>query len=312
MGWLILIAAAVAGAVFWARSRSEKNDGREFSFQSYGKGNAEVFDSDEPVHAKPGTYDTSVFSHPETGKFTFPKYKRDSRFLVQIKDLTNYREELWDGLDLEEKREYDFKSFEYDLSSVCFEFEVDPFETFFKRLKKEDLEPYSFLRNKPDIIEELANCLDDDDLEFHADEESEGKLLQAGLVEEVLEPVNTEDEKRQHLKGQTKDELKPLCKAAGVAVSQRKSDIIDQLLDAEIEIEPVVWLKPTQAARAFIQSLSRWYVDELKGNLERFHPGYVEPVITEAMEQAGQDGMPQLENLLSEEIETQYWRSRYL
>jgi len=84
------------------------------------------------LSAKDGTFDKTYFIDPDTNKFKFPKYNKDNnKFLVQIKDITNYREIYFDGYNKMERENFSFEDFEKIFAQP--ELEIESFEDFLEK-----------------------------------------------------------------------------------------------------------------------------------------------------------------------------------
>lgn len=65
------------------------------------------------LSAKDELFDKSYFLDPDTNRFKFPKYNKDNKgFLVEIKDITNYKEYYFDDYSKAERERFSFEDFE--------------------------------------------------------------------------------------------------------------------------------------------------------------------------------------------------------
>ena len=312
----------VAIVVIIVKLSAPKKNKAGFSFETRDQPQPTI----EPAHAKPGTFDEAVFFSPKTGLFQFPKYKKDPRYRVQIKDVTDHaenKEYLKCMYEPEERRNYSIQDFEKDFDSFYFEMEVTPFEDFFGKLKKEELSPCTtFYRNFEDFSC-LDNLADGDTWQEYAEiEKSENgeqsilpsedpvtrQLLEEGVLKtEIVEPGTPESLER-FLSGLFKKDLVPYCREYGVDQKAKKADMIAALCAKNIPIpepDPEPEYVITEKGRDYLKGIYRLYVDDLLGNLQRFHPLLIEEIMEAAVDE-GAD-LPGLDRILAEKLEDQFW-----
>lgn len=81
--------------------------------------------------AIPGTFDSSYFINQNNNNFRFPKYRSTKSSIVKIVDETDYREDIWQMLEPQEKKEFDISDFSKHFISA--DIETDPFLSFFDK-----------------------------------------------------------------------------------------------------------------------------------------------------------------------------------
>jgi hypothetical protein len=264
---------------------------------------ATAFGSSDHVHAKRGTFDESYFFHPETKRFRFPKYKHEKRFLVRIRDHTDYRSEFWADLDAEERREYSMLDFEMAFCGP--ELEVEGLETLFYKSTAKHLEPLSVLRGQWGILQSLLEIKDD---WFIADHES--RVIQTLIDGYLLTRCPSSFEDKLKYFGQfNATELRRVAKAAGVQPGRNKQETIDRMIVSELSFDLPPAVVPHPRLYEWFSNLVELYVDDIKANADRFHPLYI-PEIWEAALDA--NDCPLVETAIKEVIESRYWADRLM
>lgn len=255
------------------------------------------------THAVQGTYDESYFVNPKTGRFCFPKYKRDARFRVQIIDKTNYREEIWNDLDSEEKREFSIYDFEDFFPSL--ELEVDDFESFIRKVKKSEMEPLGYVHGHRDVVIELLGEDPEELIGLGAEDDLFDRMLNEGYLY-LWEPM-TGEQKDDLLHSFTATTLKVACKASGLKQSGKKTVLIDRLIQSNANLDLFRLGIMSPQLIEWLQGLIELYIGEVSANADRFHPIYLE----EIWDVAEDCGFPLLENRLEQIRDSKYWQCRF-
>ena len=215
------------------------------------------------------SFDRSAFVDSDTGKFRFPSYASAPGSLVRVKDRTKYVAEFWTAMDYtaQEKRAYDIKMFEGDVENGGCEIEVDGFETLFQPKNKKFLGEFGFLSKEYDLVEQIAFALtpEDDNEPFVADRPAHRELI----ARHVLVPV---EDRRVALDAFGADYLKPAAKAAGIKLSQKKADLIADMIDrdAGTDLPPVV--RVGAAAKGLLERLCGLYILDIERSTKTWHP----------------------------------------
>jgi hypothetical protein len=102
-------------------------------------------DSVRGMVPKPRSFDDSLFVDPNTGKFKFPNYRDNKKYLVEIRDETDYRDQFWNHLDREEKRQYNLDRFNWDIESGGLIIEVESFLEIFKPENRQKFSQFEML-----------------------------------------------------------------------------------------------------------------------------------------------------------------------
>lgn len=102
-------------------------------------------DSVRGMVPKPGSFVDSLFVDPNTGKFNFPNYRDNKEYLVEIRDETDYREQFWNHLDREDKRQYNLDRFNWDIESGGLIIEVEGFLDIFKPENRQKFSQFEML-----------------------------------------------------------------------------------------------------------------------------------------------------------------------
>lgn len=252
-------------------------------------------------------FNEAIFINPKNNKFRFPKYKTPKGSLVQIKDVTDYREEYWNHLDPEAKREYSIIEFENDIASGCLEFEVDGFDTFVRRLKKEKFEPYTYFSTKTNREDFIVTI---EEIEFFQDQEKENypqfsdqtinQMLADNLVTEIY--IKIEDTE-QYLNKLLKNDLKPYCDTHGVLFKQNKANIISDLIEHDVKIAPEKNYILTPKFYGYVNQIFDLYIDALKETVTIFHPIYYPQILEYAKDEVPYTLSKNIQKL----IDSKYW-----
>lgn len=254
----------------------------------------------EPVHALPGTFDRSMFEHPQTRRFQFPRYKHDKRFLVRITDNTHYRN-FWEGFDAEEKRGYTFADFEEDISGGQAEVEVESFRELFYKKPIHHLAPLKCLHAQWGVVEKIIAAGED----WFVLEETAPTLIQLRREGYLFEQVMAApQDKLAYFSAFKAAQLQQACQAQGVAPGKTKQDTIDKMIASgkDFNLPKAVIIAPQ--LNEWLRQLTRRYVEAVQENADRFHPAYHQPIWEAALE--GCD-MPLVQDLIQEKLDSKYW-----
>lgn len=258
-----------------------------------------------PPRKSKWAFDESFFISEKTKKFRFPKYKQDKRYLVQIKDLTDYKD-LWDDLDTEERREYDIVDFERDFEGVL-ELEVTYFQTFIAKITAATFLPHKYFSSNRDQLLDYISLINNGEDYFEADDLTT-KMLKAGLLMEKKGIFDTREKWEEYLISLTMKELKPYCLENEIKIPKRKADLVAVLLDNNIAIPEPIYFEATEKFTDYIDDFYDLYINQLKNNLTRFHPFYVPAALEAAIDDA-ENEYPDLAAKLEQEKDSKYWLS---
>lgn len=257
----------------------------------------------EPVHALLGTFDESFFRNPKTGKFQFPKYKHDNKFLIKITDNTDYRDEYWDGLDAEERREYTLEDFENDFSGP--DLEVDSFDTLFYKPSTSHLKPLEYLKGHWNVVESLMSCEDNEWLAIKQDSKPMKILLEEGYLFERV--ISTDEDKLYYFRSFNVTDLRSACKDVNVNPGKTKQEIIDRMIESKKIFNLPIAVVRAPKFEDWFNSLVRFYIEDIRSNSDRFHPLYIGD-IWDCVQ--GQTSISAVEDAIDEVIQTKYWLDR--
>lgn len=343
-GWFLLLAAACIALMFIFK-RAEKptrsSDARPEGAQGHrtisvslgqrtlkdiAAGNYTPPAAMDLIHAKPGSHDETAFISPKTGRFQFPKYKRDPRYRVQIKDVSDHAENrayLRDMYDAEEVRTYGISDFEQDIGCFDIDMEVTPFDEFFSKLKKEELSPCSlFLKSMEEFLsfEELAlgddwhECVETETdasgnlINLASDDQTTKQLLDLHMLKIAMVTPPPPSSLERHLKSLLKAELIPFCRQYGVDPKAKKADMIEALCATNMPIpepEPYPEYAITDKGREYLSKIYGVYLDELLANLKRVHPLLIAGIMDSASEAA--DEWRGLQDLIDAKTKEAFW-----
>lgn len=221
----------------------------------------------DPTHALSGTFDESEFVNPNTGRFKFPTYKHRKEFLVKIDDQTDYKGDIWEDLEADERREFDLSEFED--CSPCFDFEVDNFETFLGKPSNPYLGDLKALRGELYLITELLEALNAN--EFCILEDQIEKQLTKGGYVYARDFVSGED-KRELLNSFTVKTLRELAKPHKIKLGGKRDELLQRMIDSGVEFETPSAYVAGPKFYAWAEALADGYIAEVKKNAARFHP----------------------------------------
>lgn len=253
----------------------------------------------DPIHAKPGTFDESEFIHPETGRFQFPKYKHDKSYLVKIKDMTSYREDMWFDMTAAEKREFTLRDFEFSYCGC--DIEVEDFEDFFGKPGNHYLGDLVRLRNQMDTVIELLDAGREGEV-VDLSGKIEQDLVKGGYV--FQQDIVSLDDKRESFGLLTVAGLKNLARDKGLKLGGKKDELIQRLMDSGYEFDLPKLYTPAPSFYEWIEQVGEGYVAEVRRNAARFHPLYHE----EIWDLADGAGFDEVEAKIEAVRSSRYWR----
>lgn len=267
--------------------------------------------------ALPGTFDESVFLNPNTNKFKFPKYKSNKNSLIKIQDITDYKNDIWDILEPEEKRTFDIEDFESHYLGA--EIEVDNFYTIFDT-SASHLEPHKYLKGHgmdlyqliEDFEESMKRKRDKNENQYVlADAEWIEKLLEDGFLSKYNFGSNEEESayKVEYLNFLTVAELKNICKNAGLKISLKKAELIEQILSTGCPFTPTTVVIKNNNFDAMMERFCHLYIEDIKKTIDSWHPLVIKDVWSAAYDNLDNEI---LEKLIKNIIDNAYWNQRLI
>jgi hypothetical protein len=256
------------------------------------------------LSAKDGTFDKTYFIDPDTNKFRFPKYNKDNnKFLVQIKDITNYKESYFDGYNKNERDNFTFVDFEKIF--ITPELEIDCFEDFLENLKSNNFDKQ--LSKETSLLlfsdfEEFLNEKDYSNEPISLDTKNAERLEKLGYVTISNEKITQAD----YLDSLSILELTNLCNSNNLEPYKTKKAILNQLSNVSLDI-PFLLVTPTENLKNYFSKFIELYTQELKKNADRFHPLYIEPILEEASLSNDNEKVYQT---YKNELKSEYWKNR--
>lgn len=266
-------------------------------------------DSVRGMVPKPGSFDTSLFVHPNTGQFKFPNYRDNKKYLVEIRDKTDYRDQFWNHLDRQEKSEYDLNRFNWDIESGGLIFEVESFMDLFKQENRHKFPQFEMLfrLNFESLLDTLETNHETSeiDLLWVAPSDPAYKAVE----DDYLEPVKTVEaiDCWRNLKV---SEVKKVCTTAGIRVGNKKKDeLIRELMGNNIQYpnEASLPYQPSPKCREALDNAISIYIDAVKENADKFHPTYI-AYIWDATIDANSNAY--VAEAIRNAISDQYWLGR--
>ena len=266
-------------------------------------------DSVRGMVPKPGSFDDSLFVDPSTGKFKFPNYRDNKKYLVEIRDETDYREQFWNHLDREEKRQYNLDRFNWDIESGGVIIEVEGFLEIFRPENRQTFSQFEMLYRLD--IEELLDTLEtnhqksDLDLVWVAPSDPAFQSVRDGYLEQV-KTVEAID----HWRNLKVSEIKKVCTTAGIKVGIKKKDeLIQELIENNIQYPNEMSLpyQPSAKCREALDNAISIYIEAVKENADRFHPTYIAYIWDAAIDANSYTYVAQA---IRDAISYQYWLER--
>lgn len=314
MEWLVGIAIVIV-VVAWSSRRRSGNSQTRTTAQTLPslRGTSVSADRDfVTLHAKPGTFDESYFVSPKTGKFRFPKYRSPRGALVRLVDETPYREDIWQDLDPEEKRDFSVNDFEHYYVSA--DIDIERFDEVLGKPKNPVYREYPFLKGRSREFETLLMELDDygstdNGWPVFADSELSKELLAQGYVEVDTTNVGmkAEDLATTYFETRNVADLRALCKTVGIKVSGKKSELIERLLQHLELLEIPPQIRRADKFEELIESLRQAYISDIRASIDSWHPAVIKDVWETVALDAGENGV---EEKAREILKERYWADR--
>jgi len=253
-------------------------------------------------YAKPGSYDESYFINPKTGKFKLPRYRHQARFMVEINDETDYKDGfLADCYDKHERDRYGMMDFEYDAENTIY-LNVDEFSTIFNKRHKKKLGEYSQFSGHYEYIERYFYIVIEPGLKENK-KPTDQFLIDKGYLVEKKDSFDNEKAKRVMFRMLHK-ELTLVCDQYHIK-HEKKADMIENLLNLGYVPEQFKVVTVSQKFTDDIGAMVDIYIDDIRANLERFHPMYI-PFAWESVLDISRE-VPILEDKINEVISSNYW-----
>ncbi len=251
-----------------------------------------------------GTYDSEYFIDPKTKKFRFPKYNKEiKKFLVEIKDLTNYREYYFDNYSKEEKERFSFNDFEKNI--ILPEFDIESFDDFLDRLSNKYFDDRIGKELSLDLFSFFEDYLVDEfDNKYIFLSDSYQKAIFSGYLEAN---ISLKMSKLEYLNEQDKTQLSNLCVQNRLAPSKDRKVMLNRLTKIDFTIPNHIAVMPTERLKDYFKSLMHLYVTDIKKNADRFHPLFIESIWQETL-YANYDSP--IEQLIKVELSNKYWQKR--
>lgn len=215
---------------------------------------------------KKNSFDESFFVNPKTGNFKFPKYRHLKKYLVEIIDDTDYKSDIFDMLEPEERKDYCLDDFNEDVRDCCFDISVSELGDLVNSLPDKRLKELWRFSVTADEVLEYFEYPDDS---FFTLTEAEARDIGADLVTRLLLAPSDQ------WACLTVAELKAVCKLSGISVTKKKKqDLIDDLISCDAKFPDTMQYRyrPTDNFLRELDPIISLYCSEIKKNLDRFHP----------------------------------------
>jgi len=282
---LIICLVIAAAILYWISSRLGRS--REYSRSST--------PIEAPVckRALSGTFDESYFVDPKTGAFRFPKYRTDKKCIVQIKDITKYKDDMWYDLDVNEKKNFGIADFEFNFVSA--DIEIDGFWNIFDPRNRKHLGTYQYLTGHGRELEELNYEFENRDKSYHifSTDEWMRKLLDNGCLRCCI--FESEDDKRacwiEQLNSFKVSELKEICSKNGLKINLNKQGLINQIISSGLEVDYPPAVEANEKFQTMMDHFYLLYVDDVYSSIDRWHPLVIREVWDHVVSDADSDGV---------------------
>lgn len=233
--------------------------------------------------AIPESFDESVFQNKDNTKFKFPKYKSTKKSLIEIKDESTYKDDIWELLKPDEKRTFSIIDFEkhFDYSEI----EV---ESFWKIFDKVTIKSVPYLKEEDMDIEGLDYDLNEIQSKkknyLIADNPLAQRLLEDGFLSEY--EFKTSEEKQEfeqkalvdHLNFLKVSDLKEICKKNGLKTTLKKAELIKQILIEKCEVKiPKPFIK-NKKYDMLMNKCAQLYIEDVKKTIDTWHPLIIQEV----------------------------------
>ncbi|MBF0187952.1 MAG: hypothetical protein HQL50_08490 [Magnetococcales bacterium] len=265
-------------------------------------------------HALSGTYDDAVFTDPTSGTFRFPDYGNPDTFLCRIIDNTLYSEEMeWRCRSKEEREHFSVIDFESALISPVLE--VDGFAHAMDRISIDELGESRFMHGRWSELETVLSHA------WNSSVAGDNALARELETHGLMQPVHftSDAERREHvaasLTRRRVPDLRRFCIEADLPVRNadgklRKGELIDQLLEHDETLEALNlprFLEPSASMSSWLDGWYTRYLDDIRDNLQRFHPLYHYHVWSAIQEEVDQEIHPQLKEWIQDILRDKPW-----
>ena len=260
------------------------------------------------LSALEGTFDVTYFICEVDQKFKFPNYNKDNtKFLVKIKDRTKYIESYFSGYYKSERVNFNLSDFEKRF--ILPEIEVESFYEFIERLSSSKFDKkiqkgktiYLFALFEEYLFENEG--LDENIGEL---DKSVAELYQS---EGFLKILNEKISKNDYIANLGYYSLSQIALENNLEPRKTKKALLNQLNKIEINV-PVVKVIPTIKTKSYWTTFIDLYISNLKTNIDRFHPLYIESILEESV--YINDDNKIIEMKLQELIKSNYWKDRLI
>lgn len=218
-------------------------------------------------------FDPSYFRHPHTGKFRFPAYTLDWKGLVQIRDNTSYKKQLFRNLSAAEIDRFDLQQFEK--AKIVYALEVESFESFFNRfplscfnkgITRSDLDFY-FSMYEDYLADEKTDYIP----AFNPSEIE--AAIEAGLLTLDYSP----DKVKSNLRSLGKNALLDYSLEHNIPPATTVPKIIEQLMKSDVPL-PEVPAKLTNKLKEVHLDFVHFYLHDIIKHTAHFHPALLHAV----------------------------------
>lgn len=229
--------------------------------------------SSEYFKAHPGSFDTSFFTDPGTGKFRFPDYNERLKGLVRIEDHTNYSD-YTKYLSEKKKANFDLDDFEQNFSE---DLVVESFPAFMARFPEACFDKGISRQQLFSLFDEFRYFTTEQheylSPYYYKPEEEIRTAINLGLFTEI-DPAA---ELNKHWLTCTLSDLQDLCKEHNIKPASTKSLCITRLMEANVPL-PVAIVYPTELFKTTYWSFIDMYINSIKEQVDHMHPLYFEPL----------------------------------
>lgn len=259
---------------------------------------------DEYTKAVEGSYDTSYFTEPGSGKFRMPSYNKDWSGPVKIKDCTNYKEGHYGFQDKQERAKYTIDDFEYQFPFVWFQ--VQDFQSYLAKLPASGFDKGLKREQVIALFDEYEYFIrgDEGDYTDLSDEKYKTKAVDIGLLEIIDQSGKTPTEQWQELEP---SELRDICKKNKIAATGISASMINRLIAAGVKF-PYQMFAPTNLLRECHEMFVDMYIDQVQMTTDHLHPLYFKSLWEELRHVNYL--VQTLDQKIKEIIKAPYWKER--
>jgi hypothetical protein len=214
---------------------------------------------------------------------------------VEIKDITNYKEDMWYDLDANEKKNFGIADFEFNFVSA--DIEIDGFWNIFNPQNRKHLGVYQYLSGHGRELEALNYEFEDCDRNYHIFATSEWmtRLLDNGCLQCCT--FEREGDRRacriEYLNSLTVPKLKEICAKAGIKTSLNKKGLINLIISSGLATDYPSAVKANKAFQTMMDHFYQLYVDDVYSSIDRWHPLVIREVWNYVISDADSDGVAQ-------------------